>query len=273
MIIDGHAHACGDFLTAEGIINKLDKASVDKVILVPGELNSTKNYSMPNLAEMFPSKNVVKITNSITKFVMGITGTVKQIPEGNEFVYELTKKTKERVVQFVWITQQVEKPDEFLSEKLLEWDFKGVKLHQCWENYSIDSDFFRSVAGWAEKNELPLFIHLFSDIDVIKIIEYKKAHPKLKLIIAHLFGLELFIKDDFKDENLYFDSSTMQLTSSKRLMDAIRFTGAGHVTMGSDTPYGKDNLQKNIDRIKILDISNKEKNLILGENMKQFLKI
>ncbi len=33
-------------------------------------------------------------------------------------------------------------------------------------------------------------------------------------------------------------------------------------------PNEKDNLQTNIDRIKILDISAKEKDLILGENIK-----
>ena len=130
-----------------------------------------------------------------------------------------------------------------------------------------------SGSEWVEENEMPLFIHLLSDRDVKKIIEYKQTHPKLKLIIAHLFGLELFIENDFKDENLYFDSSTLQLTSTKRLMDAIRFVGAENVTMGTDTPYGKDNLQKNIDRIKYLDISTKGKDLILGENMKRLLNI
>ncbi len=40
MIIDGHAHACGDFLTSEGILEKLNEAGVDKVVLVPGELDS-----------------------------------------------------------------------------------------------------------------------------------------------------------------------------------------------------------------------------------------
>ena len=49
MIIDGHAHASGDFLKPENIIDNLDKSGVDKVILVPGELESTKNYSLPNL--------------------------------------------------------------------------------------------------------------------------------------------------------------------------------------------------------------------------------
>ena len=40
MIIDGHSHACGKYLTAEGIIKTLDENGVDKVVLVPGELNN-----------------------------------------------------------------------------------------------------------------------------------------------------------------------------------------------------------------------------------------
>lgn len=273
MIIDGHAHAAGDFLNPESIIDNLDKSSVDKVILVPGELESTKNYSLPNIARVFPSKNVVKVTNYLTKHVIEITGAAKQIPEGNRHVYNLTQKTNGRVIQFIWITQQMKNPKEYLSEKFTEWNFKGVKLHQCWEKYSIDSLFFRTVAEWTEKNDLPLFIHLYSDNDVIQLIDYKKKHPKLKLVIAHLFGLELFIQYDFKDANLYFDTSTIQLTSTKRFMDAIKFVGATNVTFGTDTPYGKDNLNKNIDRIRNLNISTKEKVLILGENMRKLLKI
>ena len=42
----------------------------------------------------------------------------------------------------------------------------------------------------------------------------------------------------------------------------------------TDTPYGaKDNIQRNIDRTKNLEISNDDKNLILGENMKRILKL
>ncbi len=273
MIIDGHAHACGEFLKSESIIDKLDKAGVDKVILVPGELESTKNYALPDFANFFPTKNVVKLTNLLTKFVMKITSTVRQIPEGNEYVYNLTKESEDRIIQFIWITQQIEKPDKYLSEKLLDWNFKGIKLHQCWESYAINSDFFKIVAKWTEKNNLPLFIHLYSDRDVKQLIDYKKKHPNLKLIVAHLFGLEIFIKQNYKDENLYFDTSTLQLTSTKRLISAIKFAGAERIMLGSDTPYGKGNLEKNINRINNLNISTSEKNLILGENMKKLLKL
>jgi predicted TIM-barrel fold metal-dependent hydrolase len=274
MIIDGHSHACGRFLTPESIINNLDINGVDKVILVPGELNSKSEYSLPDIASIFPRTNVVKATNYLTKFVMKLTGKVKEIPLGNEHVYELTQKTNGRVIQFIWITTQINSPSSYLDNKRKDWNFKGVKLHQCWENFSVDSDFFREIALWTENNGLPLFIHLYSDSEVDKIIEYKKKHLNLNLIIAHLFGLELFIKHNFKDENLYFDTSTLQLISNTRLMDAINFVGADRVIFGTDTPYGcKDNIKKNLNRVTNLDISGDDKELILGENMKRLLKI
>jgi len=273
MIIDGHAHACGDFLTAESIVRHLDKHGVDKVVLVPGELDSAKTYPLPPLARLCPSRNVVKLTNALTRFVIRITGSVRDISVGNERVYDIAKQTQGRVIQFLWITQQVDNPRQHLSEKLLEWGFKGIKLHQCWESYSIKSDFFRNVAGWAEENDIPLFIHMSTDKDVKNIIRYKRDHRRLRLLVAHLFGLELFIKAGYKDDNLYFDTSTVQVVSIKRFIDAINFVGAARITFGTDTPYGKDNLPKNIERIGGLDIPDNEKEMILGVNMKQLLSI
>ena len=274
MIIDGHAHACGRFLTAESIINTLNSNGVDKVILAPGELNSKFEYSLPNIAALFPHSNVVKVTNYLTRFVMKLSGKVKDIPLGNEHVYDLTQKTNGRVIQFIWITTRINNPSDYLDKKRILWGFKGVKLHQCWEKSSVDSDFFKEVAWWAEKNDLPLFIHLYNDSEVFKIIEYKKNHPELKLIVAHLFGLALFIKENFKDKNLYFDTSPFQLISNKRFIDAIHFAGADNVIFGTDTPYGgKDNIRQSIERIKKFEISKHDKDLILGGNMQKLLKL
>ena len=73
---------------------------------------------------------------------------------------------------------------------------------------------------------------------------------------------------------MYFDTSTLQLISKNRLMDAINFVGADKVIFGTDTPYGcKDNINKNLNRIMNLEISSDDKELILGENMKRLLKI
>lgn len=273
MIIDGHAHACGSYLTPEIITKNLNEAGIDKVVLVPGELDSKTTYGLPNLAEIFPKRNVVKFFNLITKFTIKLTGAINQIPLGNEYVYDLKTKCQNRVYQFIWITTKIPNPIDYLTQKYVDWKFKGVKMHQCWEKFSVDSDFFISVAEWTEENNIPLFIHLWSDSEVKKVIKYKNQHKDLKLIIGHLFGLELFIKEKFMDDNLYFDISTLQITSTHRLLKAIKIFGAEKILVGSDTPYGKNNLQKNIDRIKSLKIDKKEKNMILGENMRYLLKI
>jgi predicted TIM-barrel fold metal-dependent hydrolase len=273
MIIDGHAHACGDYLTPESIIKNLNDNNVDLVILSPGELNSKKTYTMPNIAELFPTKNVAKVTNVMTKMVTRLTRTIDTIPLGNEYVYDLTTKCQNRVLQSIWVTSKIPNTESYLSQKLNDWHFKSLKIHQCWENISIDSGFFQTVAQWSEINNIPFFIHPSTDSEVLKIIEYKKKHINLKLIVAHLFGLELFIKDGHKDENLYFDISSLQYTSTLRVLKAIDYLGIDKILLGSDTPYGENNLKKNIDRIYSLNLLDSEKQMILGDNMKKLLKI
>ncbi len=273
MIIDGHAHACGGYLTPENITKTLDNSGTDKVILVPGEPNSKAEYFLPDLAALFPNLNVVKATNFLTRIVIRLSGMLDHIPKGNEFVHELRLKTEGRVIQFIWITTRIQNPISYLDNKLADWHFSGVKLHQCWDNFSIDSKFFNEIAGWTEKNDLPLFIHLNTDTEVKKIIKYKIDHPNLILIIAHLFGLELFINKNLSLKNLYFDTSSPQLVSKKRLLKAIRFFGTNNLILGSDNPYGKNNLKKNIDRISGLDITDQEKKSVLGENLLHILSI
>ncbi len=274
MIIDGHSHACGKFLTVESILETLYKNGVDKVVLVPGELNSRSEYSLPNIAEIFPKRNVVKVTNHLTKFIMKLTDKIKNIPAGNEYVHEVKTVVPDRIIQFIWITTGIKNKTDYLNSKFADWKFHGVKLHQCWESFSIDSEFFNEVTVWTENHDLPLFIHLYSDREVGKLINFKKNHPKLKLIVAHLFGLELFIKDNSQDGNLYFDTSTIQLISNQRLIKAIDFVGAEKILFGTDTPYGaKDNIQRNINRIKKLEISDEDKDMILGNNMIRLLKL
>lgn len=268
-MIDGHAHACGMYLEAEKIVKVLDEVGLSHVILVPGEPESTKEYKLPNFSKMFPSKNVVKFTNVMSRMVISITGAVKTIPNGNKDVYSLTRETNGRVIQFFWATID----DNDLEGKYREWQFKGIKLHQCWEKFSIDSDFFVKVAKFAEKKKLPLFIHLYSDKDVLDLIEYKRNHPNLKLIVAHLFGAELFIKNDYRDDNLYFDISPYQLNSDDRIIKAINFFGSSQLVFGSDTPYGKDSLYKGIERVKALIITDEDKERILSSNMKELLEL
>jgi hypothetical protein len=273
MIIDAHAHACGAFLNGKDIIEMLNKNNVAQIVLVPGELGSDKSYSLPKLATKFPSTDVVSFTNLITKMVIGISGKAKQIGEGNAYVYSLAKEYPDRIIQFYWVRLSLSNALENLERHYAEYGFKGIKFHQCWESFKVGSDNFHKVAEWAVSKDLPIFVHLFSKNQATQLAKYIKVYSKTIFIIGHLFGLERYIEAGINSDNIFFEISTPQLVSIRRLKKAIQHFGAKRILMGSDTPYGQNNLELNIKRIRTLNIPDEEKNLILGNNMKKLLKI
>jgi len=146
-------------------------------------------------------------------------------------------------------------------------------MHQCWESFRVGSDVFHRVSEWATSKQLPIFVHLFSKKEATRLAQYIKAHRNTIFIIGHLFGLERYIEAELDSDNVFFEISTPALISIQRLMIAIKCFGAERVVLGSDIPYGQNNLKTNIDRVKNLDISDAEKYSILGGNMKKLLKI
>lgn len=271
VIIDGHAHACGGYLNAESVKKKINEAGVDKVVLVPGQLNSTKTYKLKDYTKKDPQKDVVGKTNKIIRMGITLLRVHKTIPKGNEHVYNLARSLPENVIQFFWVTKA--QIDE-LDAKYKKMDFKGLKLHQCWEYFRIDSEYFKTVANWATRHEMPLFIHLYSYKDIAVLIKYIKHNNNVKLINGHLFGLELFMKEDIEIlKNIHFDVSNNCFISKERFEKALNHFGSGKLLMGSDIPYGEDSLKGVISRIKGLDIHEDQKEDILGNNLRKLLEI
>ena len=107
--------------------------------------------------------------------------------------------------------------------------------------------------------------------EVRALIDYIRTHPTPIFILAHLFGLEEYIKADLQLDNVYFEISPPPLISIKRLVKAIDYFGAQKMIFGSDTPYGKENLRVNLQRIHGLSISEEEKHCMLGSNVQKLL--
>ena len=273
MVIDGHAHACGNFLSASNIVRILNVNNVDKVVLVPGERNSARNYFLPEIARFFPNYDVVSITNRLTKIAISLSGTNKHIPEGNRFVYSLAQAYPDRIVQFLWVVLGKPKMLQEIKAQFSGWRFKGIKLHQCWDRFTIRSEVFENVVRFATKKDLPIFIHVDSYEEVRALIEFIVHHPETKFIIGHLFGLELYMLSGEKMENVYFEISNTYLVSTQRVNKAINHFGAHKIILGSDTPYGRNSLQLNIERVKMLPISEESKEMILGKNMQALLQL
>jgi predicted TIM-barrel fold metal-dependent hydrolase len=271
MIIDAHAHACGPFLRGENLIGVLDQTGVDRVILVPGQKDLEKEYSLPNLAGLFPQRDVVPITNALTRLVTKLTGTLHQIPEGNKYVYQLAQCYPDRILQFYWATLNTPGILEQVEKDYAAFRFRGIKLHQCWENFSIDSAIFRAIAKFATQHRLPVFIHMGSYQEVKALIDFIRRSPETIFIIGHLFGMEYYLRSGISFQNIYFEISSPSIISLTRLKQAIAYFGAHRIVMGSDVPYGKDNLRRNIQRVRELNIPAEEKALILGQNIQRIL--
>jgi Tat protein secretion system quality control protein TatD with DNase activity len=82
----------------------------------------------------------------------------------------------------------------------------------------VNSEIFHKVADWASSKDLPIFVHQFSKRQATQLSKYIKAHPNTVFIIAHLFGLERYIESNITEDNVYFEISTPQLISIKRLL-------------------------------------------------------
>jgi predicted TIM-barrel fold metal-dependent hydrolase len=271
MIIDGHAHACGDFLHAENVVRILDANRVDKIVLVPGEKNSAKNYYLPEIARAFPARDVVAWTNAVTKLAISMTGAARHISDGNRYVHSFVQAHPDRIIQFYWVMLHRPNILQEIETHYDEWHFQGIKFHQCWETFTVRSALFEAVADFATRNRLPIFIHTGSKQEVIALIDFIRRHPQTCIIVGHLFGLEFYIQSGLSFENVYFEISSPQLISLLRLNTALRHFGAQKIVLGSDIPYGKDNLRLNIERVRALPISDAEKDLILGENLRALL--
>jgi len=271
LLIDGHAHACGDYLRPEDIVRTLDSNGVGRVVLVPGQAGSTRSYRLPEVAGRLPSVDLVPYLNRLIGLSTALSGVAKGIPEGNCHVRRLVEACPDRVIQFYWVWPLRPETLPEVERDHAAWGFRGLKLHQAWEPFSIRSPGFEAVAAFAAREGLPIFLHLRSMRDVRDHIEFVRRHPEACFIIGHLFGLEEYIRSGMADERLYFDISAPPFVSRRRVLLAIEHLGARRIIMGSDTPYGAGNLRENIRRVRGLPISPADRRLILGGNLARLL--
>lgn len=271
MIIDGHAHACGDYLTVDSILRKLDENSTDAVILCPGQLNKDKGYKLPDLYLKYPNKDFIYAINRLTKIITGLTGVAKQIDKGNEYVFSLVKQAPHRIFQFYWVNPNDKNVRDKIEDRYNQWSFKGIKLHQCWHKFSLQEESIGQIVRWAANKELPVFIHIGSQQDAVDMVQLINKHQDTCFIIAHMIGMEVFSRVELQNKNVYFDLSGGQLIPQQKMLTAIDKFGPGKILMGTDTPYGIENLKNTIARINALSLSKDEKNMILGGNFQKIL--
>jgi predicted TIM-barrel fold metal-dependent hydrolase len=107
--------------------------------------------------------------------------------------------------------------------------------------------------------------HSFVDILLPKVSKTGEVMERFKTDSDKLRG---YLKN-----NLYFDMSHAAPWGKEQLECAIKVFGADHVLFGSSYPVRREWLIKGVEVIKSLDVSEKERSLVLGENAQRLFNI
>ena len=114
--------------------------------------------------------------------------------------------------------------------------------------------------------------------------------PEIKWVLGHLGGAVPYLAERFDRgyeafeqcrknisrppseilKDFYFDTVNFDI---KALQFAIDFAGTDHLVAGSDYPHQIGSIEKMLSSINQLDISQKEKSAILGENATRLLSL
>ncbi len=199
-----------------------------------------------------------------------------QVQSINNFIAAEVKKYPNRFIGFGAMHPDFADIDAEV-ERIQKLGLRGVKLHPDFQGFAADSEeamrIYRAVEG-----KLPLLIHAgdkrhdFSGPRRIQHIVEK--FPDLTVIAAHFGGWSEWDKvmGTLSGANLYTDtSSSFYALNDEQIMALIEYYGADHVFFGSDYPMW--DAAGEIKRLRSLPLDDKTKDMILGDNLRNFLKL
>jgi hypothetical protein len=269
-VIDGHAHSAGEFCFGEEIVRRLDELGVEKVVLCPGPVNEPIKWPVPNLASVFKSRGPGLAGSRALRLTAGYVAKRFDFADSNAYVAGLARRFPSRVIQACWVDPADAETMRDLGARHKEWKFRALKVHQCFQRVPSDSVPMRELARFAGRRGLAIFIHLYSRGDAAGLMTLAAEHPETSFVVAHLLGFEVFAAAGRETPgNISFDISPPSMTPRQLVMRAVAAFGAGRLLMGSDTPYGKDNLKEALALVRGLDIPEADKRLILGGNARR----
>ncbi len=260
MIIDFHTHIFPDAL-AERAVDALAKRSG----LKPQTDGTVKN-TLENMDKVGVDASVC----------LNIATKPTQMRKINSFLNEIKS---ERLIPFGTIHPDGENITEEL-EFIKNSGLKGIKLHPDYQNFYPDEKRMDEIYNTISQLGLILIFHSGYDIGLgcpvhctpLMLKKIGEKFPKLKIVAAHFGGYGLWrdateLLSDL--DNIYFDTAFSLGLDKETAEKSISKKGAEHFLLGSDCPW--ENPQYSMEFIRSLSITEREKELILGENAKQLL--
>ena len=168
-------------------------------------------------------------------------------------------------------------------ERICDMGFPGLKLHPEYQLFTFEEE--RFFPFWEACEEKGLFILTHAGFDICfpppfktdpeRLAKFHRRFPALKLVLAHLGGMKMWddVEKYLAGLPVYLDTAMIDENwiSPEQMTRIIRKHGADRILFGSDSPWkGQDQCLR---FIRSLEITEKEKAAILGENAAGLLQI
>ncbi|OPX45096.1 amidohydrolase [Ruminiclostridium hungatei] len=268
MLIDIHAHAAGNYGTVDSIKIMSRKYNIEKIVLCTSPKNMQKLKAPPGMP--FKQKpDSIYMMNRMNR--LAYNHFFKGNGDGNQFVCELKNQLPGLIIQFLWVNPLDTGHMNSLETSIRTYRPKGIKLHQAWNPFKIDGREFKNLVDIASSNKLPVFIHLYSKKEVLKLLRFIRENQSAVFIIGHLTGTDLFCESGVNLKNVYFDTSSSGRIQGSDIKHAIDAFGYEHIVFGTDTPYA--GIDEQLDRLERLKLSDNAKEHIYSLNARNILKL
>ncbi len=268
MIIDIHAHAAGNYDSVDSIKNTVSKYDIGKIVLCTSPKNMQSLREPPSMPYK-QNPDSIYMMNWMNR--IAYNHFFKDNGDGNQFVYELKNCLPELIVQFLWVNPLDATYMNKLENTIRTFKPKGIKLQQSWNPFKIDGIEFKNLVDIVSSNQLPIFIHLYSKNEVLKLLHFISENQNTVFIIGHLIGTDLFSESGVNLKNVYFDTSSSKRIQGSDIKQAIDDFGYEHIVFGTDTPYAT--IDGQINRIERLNLPDSIKEHIYSLNAKRILSI
>ena len=222
--------------TVEDLIDREEKAGVDKFIVQSVATTPKQVASINNFIATEVSKNPVKLTG---------LGTLH--PESENIAADV--------------------------KQLLSLGLKGVKLHPDIQAFKLDDYRCLKIYELCERENMPILMHTgdhrYDYSNPNRLVPVLDIYQNLTIIGAHLGGWSVWDEAVEKlsgYKNFYVDSSSsLYELSAERATEIIRAYGADRVLFGSDFPVFSPDIE--LARFMALPLSDEERKKILSENV------
>jgi len=190
---------------------------------------------------------------------------------GNRFIRSVVEQYPKQYIGFAWINPNDKTAAKEIETAVSEWNLKGIKLHLEMHPSPIAN--LKEIFSEAEKLSIPICIHLGEDSNQIDVL-CREYH--VNVIIAHL-GTGVYSLDIerlkkalalAKHSNVYLETSG----NTYPFVDyAAKALGPLKIIFGSDFPH--EHPLVSAAAVQLLELSTRDKELILRENIRRILGI